>query len=74
MPTIQGPSDRVFDNLPGYLFESLICKKSLSDRLEISQSFINKLMIKGLPHYKIGSAVRFRVSEVVDWLRTRRRP
>ncbi len=50
-------------------FEALLTKKQLADRLALSPSFINKLMSEeGLPHFKIGRAVRFRVREVVAWL------
>ena len=40
-------------------FEALLTKKQIADRLELSQSFINQLMSEeGLPHFRIGRAVR----------------
>ncbi|NBX91743.1 MAG: hypothetical protein EBQ85_00760 [Proteobacteria bacterium] len=32
------------------------------------------MVLDGLPHFKIGRAVRFRVSEVVVWLQKRSQP
>lgn len=67
----------LFEN-PTYLdrtFEILLTKKQLAERLALSPSFINLLMAKeGLPHFKIGRAVRFRVREVVAWLQKRSQP
>jgi len=61
----------LFDNLG----ECLVNKKQLSHNLCLSQSYINKLMAsEGLPHFKIGRAVRFRVSEIVVWLQKRSQP
>ena len=58
----------------GQFFEKCITKTQLAHQIEVSESFINKLMLQGLPHFQIGRAVRFRVSEVVEWLQKRRRP
>jgi len=56
-------------------FEALLTKKQLSERLALSQSYINLLMAEGgMPHFKIGRAVRFRVREVVAWLQKRSQP
>jgi len=61
----------LFDNLG----ECLVTKRQLSLSLRLSESYINKLMsLDGLPHLKIGRAVRFRVSEVVVWLQKRSQP
>ena len=57
------------------LSEGLLSKERLSEKLDISVSFINKLMrLEGLPYVKLGKLVRFRVSEVQPWLRQRRMP
>lgn len=59
----------------GQFFGNLVTKRQLADQLSLSPSFINKLMSEeGLPHLKIGRAVRFRTVEVVAWLQQRRRP
>ena len=55
--------------------ETLLTKKHLAERLALSPSYINFLMAKeGLPHFKIGRAVRFQVREVVAWLQKRSQP
>lgn len=54
------------------IFENLITKESLAEKLSISQSYVSKLMVKGMPRVNIGRAVRFRFSEVVAFIeRTR---
>ena len=56
-------------------FERLLTKKQLADLLEISTSYIDKLMALGeIPYLKIGKAVRFRQTEVLAWLQRRRKP
>ncbi len=56
-------------------FERLLTKKQLADLLEISTSYIDKLMALGeIPYLKIGKAVRFRQTEVLVWLQRRRKP
>jgi len=57
-------------------FENLVTKQQLAESLGVSTSFINKLMSEeGLPHLKLGRAVRFRMkAEVVPWLERRKRP
>lgn len=57
------------------VFDKLVNKKQLAEQLEISQSYINKLMAEeGLPYFKLGRSVRFRISEVAEWLSKRRYP
>ncbi|MBY0471523.1 helix-turn-helix domain-containing protein [bacterium] len=54
-------------------FEALISKKELTVAFGVSSSFVSKLMAEeGLPHFKIGRAVRFRISDVSVWLEKRR--
>jgi excisionase family DNA binding protein len=56
-------------------FENLITKKQLSESMSLSSSYISLLMAEeGLPHFKIGRAVRFRVKEVAVWLQKRSQP
>lgn len=56
------------------LFENLIGKKRLAESLAVSVSFVEKMMREeGLPHVKLGKAVRFRLSEVQAWLQRRSR-
>ena len=57
------------------VFENLLTKKLLSEKLGLSQSYLSLLMKEdGLPHLKIGRAVRFKVSDVAVWLQKRSRP
>lgn len=57
------------------LVENYIDKKTLSDFVGVSIRYIDLLMSRdGLPYYKIGRSVRFKVSEVVAWLQQRRMP
>ena len=57
------------------IFENLITKKKLCQTLSLSLSFLNKLLANDdLTHYKIGTAVRFRLSDVVSFLERRKRP
>jgi excisionase family DNA binding protein len=59
----------------GPFFENLVTKKQLSESMSLSVSYISLLMAEeGLPHFKIGRAVRFRVKEVAAWLQKRSRP
>jgi excisionase family DNA binding protein len=60
---------------PGLLIENLVTKKQLARDLGISQSFISKLMQEeGLPHYKLGRAVRYNTEEIAQWLSRRKKP
>jgi len=57
------------------IFGNLIAKGELARLLNVSVSFIEKLMAEeGLPYFKIGRSVRFRLEEVQEWLLKRRFP
>lgn len=60
----------------GDLFiEKLIGREELAQFLGVSPSFISKMMaLEGLPHVRIGRAVRFDLNEVRKWLFSRRKP
>lgn len=49
----------------------MLNKKELADFLDISESMVNKLIAKGMPHIKIGKIVRFELEEVLKWLKER---
>jgi len=52
----------------GLLFENCITKKELALHLKISEGLITKLMYEdGLPHLKLGRAVRFQLNGVYSW-------
>ena len=52
-----------------------LTKQQLAEHLQVSQAYINILMKReGLPHLKLGRAVRFRLNEVASWLSERTRP
>lgn len=68
LPSVKKPA-----NDSPQLFDKLVTKAQLAEYVGVSRSFISKLMkTKGLPHIKIGRAVRFRMEEVVKWLERRR--
>lgn len=48
--------------------EPLTTKKELARRLNISERWIEYRMADGLPHYRMGSAVRFEPSAVLNWI------
>ena len=53
----------------------LVDRRKLAEILSLAPSTISKMMAdEGLPHYKIGKACRFKVSEVMAFLNNRRRP
>jgi excisionase family DNA binding protein len=57
------------------VFEKLLTRNQLAERLGVSPSFISKMMnVEDLPYVKLGRAVRFRVWEVAVWLQKRSRP
>jgi len=53
----------------------IVTRKQLAEILQLSPSFISKLMSeKGLPYFKIGRAVRFQLKEVMRFLEERKMP
>lgn len=56
------------------LFDNLMNKKQLAQKLGLSVSMIDKLMAQGLPHLKLGKAVRFDLNDVADFLKRRKYP
>jgi excisionase family DNA binding protein len=59
---------------PMQIFENLISKKELAQKLSLSIAMIDKLMAQGLPHYKIGRTVRFNHGQVMEHLERRKFP
>lgn len=54
-------------------FEPLLDLVEISRATGFSKSFIRKHKSEsGLPHYKIGKSVRYRLSEVSEWIRSRK--
>lgn len=51
--------------------QCFVGKKELAELLKVSQTTINRLLIKGLPHIKVGGQVRFEFSEVLLWIKER---
>jgi excisionase family DNA binding protein len=55
-------------NFEGFVDTDFLCK-----HLRVSRDYIETARkLKGLPCYKLGRVVRYRVSEVNDWLKQRR--
>ncbi len=54
-------------------FEIMVNSEEVAKQLSLSPQFIKKARkTLGLPHYKIGGSVRFRLSEVDAWLKQRK--
>lgn len=54
--------------------EKFLSKKQLEDATGLTTSFIEKAQAKyGLPYYKIGGMVKFKLSEVMDWCEQRKK-
>jgi len=47
----------------------MLTKQELKDWLKVSIPTIDRLMKQGMPHIKIGKAVRFELDEVIKWLK-----
>lgn len=54
--------------------ERWVDKKELADHLGVSETWIERRYKMGLPHFKDPGSrlVRFRISEVEEWMGTRR--
>lgn len=71
------PSQRLFFENKSSIgsIDRYLTKQQLAEHLQRSQAYINILMKnQGLPHLKLGRAVRFRLDEVASWLSERTRP
>jgi excisionase family DNA binding protein len=62
------------DKVTGKRREALLTRTQLARFLNLSPSYLSKLQAEaGLPVYRIGRAVRFRLGEVEAWLEKRKR-
>lgn len=60
--------------MTGKTSEALLTRQQLARYLSISPSYVSKLQAEeGLPVYRIGRSVRYRLGEVESFLRERRR-
>jgi excisionase family DNA binding protein len=56
------------------MLESLIDIKELEKRTQLPRSWLYNQAARGyLPHYKCGKYLRFKISEVDEWLEKHRR-
>ena len=59
------PIDVYNDNINN----KLISYKEVGEYLEVSYGYLRQLVMRNqIPHYKLGRSVRFRLSEIDDWL------
>lgn len=80
--TDQARPDSAFPYQPGYLsllgtdnYPSTLRIQDLAKLLKISISMAYKLVEKNeVPHYRIGTAIRFDPIEIHEWLQTYHRP
>jgi len=49
----------------------MLDKKELAASLKISVMTVNRLLVKGLPHIKVGGQVRFVYDEVIEWFKNK---
>ena len=49
-----------------------LTKTELMRMLKISYTTVNRLMLKGLPYFKVGNQVRFEIDEVKTYLKEAR--
>lgn len=53
--------------------EPMVCVKTLIQTYGLQKSFWSEAKVTmGLPHYKIGRAIKFRLSEVERWMQQRK--
>jgi excisionase family DNA binding protein len=48
--------------------EKMLTKQELCEWLQVSLPTVDRLMKQGMPHLKIGKAVRFEQEDVKKWL------
>jgi len=49
--------------------EKYLKKQELRDILNVSQPTLDKMIKEGLPHYKMNKSLRFKLSEVEEYLK-----
>ncbi len=55
--------------------QKFVDRNCLAKIISLSPSYISKLVKEeGLPSYKIGKSLRFKITEVVEFLNERKRP
>jgi excisionase family DNA binding protein len=47
----------------------MLTKKELAAKLKVHENTIDRRVKEGMPHIKVGKAVRFDIDEVMAWLR-----
>jgi excisionase family DNA binding protein len=50
--------------------DQFVGTQELMNTLSISRSTVNRLVKRGMPHIWIGSARRFPLREVIEWLKS----
>ncbi|MCA9420454.1 MAG: excisionase family DNA-binding protein [Nitrospira sp.] len=50
--------------------EPLLTIKDLSSAVNLSKWYLYRAAAKGMPHYRAGRALRFRLSEIMEWMKT----
>lgn len=47
----------------------MLTRKELANELKCTERTIDNMMKKGIPHYKIDKIVRFKLDEVLAWMK-----
>ena len=53
------------------MVEKFLTEKQLGDVFSISRSTLNKLRSQDLPYHMIGNSVRYRQTDIEEWLESR---
>ena len=62
------PKSAIFENGIG---SGWITKKQLAQSMQVSLSTVDNWLARGMPHIKLGKAVRVDLGEVTEWHRRR---
>ena len=49
--------------------ERYLATRELMDTLSISQSTVNRMVRRGLPHIRVGAVRRFPMAQVLEWFK-----
>ena len=53
--------------------ETLMTIKEVAETVKLTVAGVRKLILKkGIPYFKVGAAIRFRPSEIEEWIEKRR--
>lgn len=60
---------KIDDTLQGARLDPLVTPQQLADYLQISRATIQRHITRGMPHERLGASIRFKLDDVMSWLR-----